>query len=357
MRSHRRALSRCLLPPLLALVCFPVVLLVVNQPPVRHRPLHNQELLQNSSWTNEGFHQRMEARMAWRRRHLRAACTRLGLDIPGNDSLHRPNPWEFLISRRYHLIWCNVFKAASTSWMYNFNVLAGYKPVFLRRSNVVPLQLARRRYPRPSLSELQAALNDSLAFLIVRHPFERLLSAYRDKIQYALPNTPHQKLGNDIIQKYRHTKKSKSAKILKSRPTNNPRWPTFPEFVQYLVDVQHKGDSLDMHWIPMTEFCTPCQIDFDVIAKFETLQEDQKYLIDIAGVRNIIKPEWKNPSKGRVTKELMNNYYSQLTITQMLQLYNIYRFDFELFGYSLDEYIQQAKPDSHMSPAPESSKP
>lgn len=79
----------------------------------------------------------------------------------------------------------------------------GYKPEFLKRSNIVPLQLARKRYARPTAEELNAALNDSTAFLIVRHPLERLLSAYRDKIQYALPNSHHAKLGQRIVQQFR----------------------------------------------------------------------------------------------------------------------------------------------------------
>lgn len=66
-----------------------------------------------------------EARLAARRKYLTEKCAQEGLDRPGNDSLHRPNAWEFLVNREHHLIWCNIFKAASTSWMYNFNLLAG----------------------------------------------------------------------------------------------------------------------------------------------------------------------------------------------------------------------------------------
>lgn len=46
-------------------------------------------------------------------------------------------------------------------------------------------------------------MNDSISFLIVRHPFERLLSAYRDKIMFAIPHSLHDKLGLKIIRKYR----------------------------------------------------------------------------------------------------------------------------------------------------------
>lgn len=64
-------------------------------------------------------------RLEQRRRHLKKACHVLGLDKIANDTLHKPNPWEYLVDQKHHLVWCNVFKAASTSWMYNFNILAG----------------------------------------------------------------------------------------------------------------------------------------------------------------------------------------------------------------------------------------
>lgn len=38
--------------------------------------------------------------------------------------------------------------------MYNFNLLAGYSPQFLKKSQMVPLTLARKKYPRPSLKEV-----------------------------------------------------------------------------------------------------------------------------------------------------------------------------------------------------------
>lgn len=64
-------------------------------------------------------------KMVARKQHLQETCHKLGLDIPGDDPYHKPNSWEFLISKEYKIIWCNVFKAASTSWMYNFNLMAG----------------------------------------------------------------------------------------------------------------------------------------------------------------------------------------------------------------------------------------
>ncbi|XP_043284254.1 carbohydrate sulfotransferase 11-like [Venturia canescens] len=273
-----------------------------------------------------------EIRLAMRRKYLMEKCSQEGLDRPGNDSLHRPNAWEFLVNREYHLIWCNVFKAASTSWMYNFNLLAGYSPQFLKASKAVPVSLARQRYPRPTADELARYLNDSVSFLIVRHPFERLLSAYRDKLEQSLPHTFHSKLGTHIVSQYRRKDPKKGIR-------QGPRYPHFEEFVRWLLCEWRAGYELDMHWTPVVNFCTPCQVRFDVIAKFETLHDDQNYLIKQAHVGHIIKPEWKNPTRGVQTKDVIKNYFAQLTKSQIADLYEMFRYDFVLFGYSPDDYL------------------
>ncbi|XP_076268359.1 carbohydrate sulfotransferase 11-like isoform X1 [Rhynchophorus ferrugineus] len=276
-------------------------------------------------------------RLDFRRRYLKKTCNVLGLDRPGNDSLHKPNPWEYLVNDKHHLVWCNVFKAASTSWMYNFNILAGYSPKFLRNSRTPPMTLARQKYGRPTLETLQKALNGSLSFLIVRHPLERLLSAYRDKIQYAVPGSVHRKLGKEIIRKYR-----------KKTAHEAPIYPTYPEFVDWLVGSVRNGQTLDMHWTPIVEFCTPCMFNIQIVAHTETLEEDQAYLIKRAGLESVIKPQWKNAGKGSTTAQIFK-HYSQLTRSQILQLYHIYRFDFELFNYSLNGYLELGKPESDPS--------
>ena len=100
----------------------------------------------------------VEARMGTRQEEMEAACKRHQLDTRGSDRLHRPDPWEYFINREHNLVWCNVFKSASTSWMYVFNVLAGYPQDFLKKTKLIPLTLARDRYPRPSVEELEKAL-------------------------------------------------------------------------------------------------------------------------------------------------------------------------------------------------------
>ena len=110
----------------------------------------------------------VEARMLQRQSALKEGCKKHGLDLPGKDPLHQANPWEYFINREHKFVWCNVFKSASTSWMYVFNILAGYSEQFLKKTNRIPLTLARDRYPRPSLELLQSFLQlDNVTSLLI----------------------------------------------------------------------------------------------------------------------------------------------------------------------------------------------
>ena len=65
--------------------------------------------------------------MLLRTKTMKEACHIFGLDQPGNDSLHKPYSWEYLIDKKHHLVWCNVFKSGSTRYFdKNFNIIQTY---------------------------------------------------------------------------------------------------------------------------------------------------------------------------------------------------------------------------------------
>ena len=47
---------------------------------------------------------------------MHEACRKHGLDRKGTDSLHQPKGWEYFIAEhnKTKLVWCNIFKSAST---------------------------------------------------------------------------------------------------------------------------------------------------------------------------------------------------------------------------------------------------
>ncbi|XP_047020419.1 carbohydrate sulfotransferase 11 [Helicoverpa zea] len=254
------------------------------------------------------------------------------------------NNKEFFVDQKHRLVWCNIFKAASSYWLYYFNILGGYDKKFLQKSKSQPLNLARKKFPRPSEDDLKAALKTPgvLSLLVVREPFVRLLSAYRDKLEIQIKPF-YRKLAKSIISKYRQTTIALFGKPKLSGPT-------FYEFVQYLID-QNKGPGYEFneHWAPYYQFCSPCAVNFSVIAKVETLDKDSMYVIqqlqlgkvlDVkVGERRRKQRYLMNLSRdGKNTTALLKHYFSQLDEYMLNDLLKIYGVDFEMFGYDADIY-------------------
>lgn len=60
----------------------------------------------------------LESELEGRRQRVWEVCVAHGLNTMGE-----PNAWEFFIDSTHGLVWCNIFKAASSTWLYNFNLL------------------------------------------------------------------------------------------------------------------------------------------------------------------------------------------------------------------------------------------
>ncbi|XP_045594046.1 LOW QUALITY PROTEIN: carbohydrate sulfotransferase 11 [Procambarus clarkii] len=295
------------------------------------------------SWT---VTQALVDRLSVRRNHVREVCRKYGLDKPSET--YQPNAWEFLINEKYGLVWCNIFKAASSTWFYNFNLLAGFSETELLHSKDTPIQLARKRYARPSVEELQKFMNSSqqpLSFMIARHPLKRLVSGYRDKIHSG--NRYYSRLSRAIMKQYPQLKPEtlapRSFRSFFGRAGPLSVVPSFPQFIQFLIDENAKGAKLDEHWTPMNRFCTPCLVPFDVFAKIETLEEDGNYIIFSAGIEDVIKPKRINRSRNEPTEEVADKFLCQLSQKQMEDLLELYKYDIELFEYDVSKYINCTK--------------
>lgn len=64
--------------------------------------------------------------------------------------------------------------------------------------------------------------------------------------------------------------------------------PTFKEFLQFVIQHYKSGGRFDEHWSPIYQFCTPCSINFTLIAKMETFQRDTEYIIRQAGLETLL---------------------------------------------------------------------
>lgn len=84
------------------------------------------------------------------------------------------------------------------------------------------------------------------------YPFPRLLSGYRNKILGAYKGSHHDKLSRKILETYRG--------LLHHQYKFRKTVPTFSEFVSYMLDTYEKSGEVDMHWAPVVDFCSVCQV-------------------------------------------------------------------------------------------------
>ena len=57
--------------------------------------------------------------------------------------------------------------------------------------------------------------------------------------------------------------------------------PTFAQFVAHVIEEHQLGREANEHWAPIYNFCSPCQVHFDVVMHFETLKTDEIYLVEM----------------------------------------------------------------------------
>ncbi|XP_077491904.1 carbohydrate sulfotransferase 11-like, partial [Amblyomma americanum] len=89
-----------------------------------------------------------------------------------------------------------------------------------------------------------------------------------------------------------------------------------------------------------THRCRPCSIKYDVIVKVETLDSDFEKLLSRLGLAGwkLPKRNAKSPRNKSQARKAFARHFSELTREQVLKLFAIYVYDFELYGYRLEGY-------------------
>ena len=92
----------------------------------------------------------------------------------------RSSHHQFFLQKEHGMLWCKVPKAASTSWLHAFLSLAKVSDHEIPEDNGLGLHaFLRDKYPLPSKNLARQWGKDMLKFMVVRHPFERIASAYQ----------------------------------------------------------------------------------------------------------------------------------------------------------------------------------
>lgn len=182
-----------------------------------------------------------------------------------------------------------------------------------------------------SPKEIKYRLEHYFKVAIVRHPMQRLVSGYRNKIESTVDTTQ--------IRKFPETLKIKILKKMRQIPKQS-RWEeyadfvanmtvTFDEFVNYLLSI--KLSEYNEHFTPVLKLCHPCAVKYDFYPNFKVLDYDLYALMSLFSIPHEYYPHKTSryPSVSDVTETY---FHEKLSKKQKDELFE--KFKYELGFYS-----------------------
>ena len=281
----------------------------------------------NSSKLDVWF-RKMEAKYTKLNEHVKEVCKRYNLNNP-SEARYRLDI-ELMIDTTHHLAYCRNAKVGSTTWMHHFNDLLpldqrpwddgtgnlNYSTRARINNAFKPSSLFQSERENPGKFFTKLFKDEKYeVFTFVRHPFERLVSAYTNKIN--------------------------SEKV------------SFSSFADRVIDrfIRVKLYRVNKHWRLFSSRCQHCYIPYTLIGRMETFDEDVQYIIlknkleKQLPITKTLQFKSKNSSL-RGNKENRNitmQHFSQLEKQQIEKLYELYKLDFEMFEYDIDAFLHMQK--------------
>ncbi|XP_066966298.1 carbohydrate sulfotransferase 11-like [Macrobrachium rosenbergii] len=237
------------------------------------------------------------------------------------------NLTQLLVDDYHRAIYCYIPKVACTNWKRLWMILTGLTTI--KDPVLIPYDLPHKIHERMmlikqpiSISTLQEKLLTYSKIIVVRNPYERLISAFKDKFEGTGKAYYKRNYAHHIMKTYR--KNANTSEI----PVSGDGL-TFSEFVTYIINLSR--GNYDEHWKPYADSCYPCGIHYDVIAKYETMAEDSdRFLKLIKAPSDLHFPKYAPTN----TSKLISSYMAKLSTHQRKALYSVYEKDFKMFQYN-----------------------
>ncbi|KAL7646631.1 UNVERIFIED_CONTAM: hypothetical protein RMT77_001882 [Armadillidium vulgare] len=336
-------------------------ILVQNIPTLFHPPplakgISPEERQRRAAHFNSSAVKEFLSRQTERKASEEKYCSKELLDRKENQ-LSQSIFKNIIIDREFYLTYCPIYKAASTTWLANLLKLRG---MWREDDQITKTQMLVNQFLQ-KVTNLGAPWmsKGTTRFIVVRHPFHRLISCYRDKYQNASKAYYYNLYGEKMVRLYRPRPKgatkddirlmlndirkslnSYGTVPLPKNPYTDPVGPTFEEFVRYIVHARMEDD----HWRPYYIQCGMCHMVYDFVLKFENINEDSKIFIEYLNFTNVINTGWKNPTAGgRTTDEVVCSYLHQIDSQLLKDLLIKYEHDFKLFNYSPEKFYKCVK--------------
>ena len=267
-------------------------------------------------------------------------CLRQGrgpyLDSQGVlDHIHKGTMQQLLVQDRNKVMFCPLCKVASSTMK---QLLINTSGVNLR--NISGHKTGKRYYMKVkgvtsitdyNLTGITQRLKHYHSFMTVRHPFDRLLSAYYEKFSHPYANFAAKK------QRLRQVIETEYAGKLKYE--GKLPMITLAQFLELIAKRQH--EFTNAHWASFMSHCDPCLLQFKQILRLETMEDDLVPLL-----KRITYPDGSDPVAGKPRRghrihidrlQQVTDVFRNISSDIIDGLMDIYRLDFQIFGYTWDK--------------------
>ncbi|ELT88357.1 hypothetical protein CAPTEDRAFT_26157, partial [Capitella teleta] len=220
----------------------------------------------------------------------------------------------FLVDDKHQLLYCGFEKAASTSWLKHFVRASGKwkKGHTWIRGKGIERYGFKHLHSLPE-KEARDRLQTYRKMLVVRHPLDRLVSAWRDKL--VMKDSPYRKtIGKRIIRKFRGS-------------YNEGDLATFDEFANFVAI-----GSSNPHWGTFRN-SKPCLVRYDYISRTETVEQDSGDIMAALGLGDHLPAIHAHRSTGLHSMETHLWQFENVSRKIYDKLLDIYQTDMDIFGY------------------------
>ena len=261
---------------------------------------------------------------------LRKYC-RTTQDTKNDDVIVMNNILHVFVDDKHKLFFCALPKAGVTSWKTMLMELASS----VRNIKIYPHSKKNLiKYGITTLNGAYTSRNFTQKYknyhkiLAVRHPFTRLVSAYKDKIADDVDNR-NSKTYMHMVDAYR----SNDTNALPPVHAMKPTWEEFARFVSSM-----KANEGNRHWMKYNELCLPCVINYDTIAKLETQEHDVHEFMSRVQAEDTLSLKHRHSSVGNGSKTTLQ-YIQELPNDIIESLKDHFKEDMAMFGYDLDNEV------------------
>ena len=236
---------------------------------------------------------------------------------------------HLLSDDKHHVIYCAIPKVACTS----FKTMIANQTQKLKRHKTFNVHNSKSlgsiglthlsEFP---MQEILRRLESYTKFIVVRHPFDRLMSAYKDKF-----------IQKHYTKRYRQTIEEL---LGHERAPKAGQRISFEDFLQLIIDGYETGKFFNKHWASYMDLCHPCLVKYDHILKLETLGTDSRTALSLflnEGETAVSMPHLNDKRPVEEKLSSVTQTFKQLNEPLVQAVMAIYAADFKLFGYQWDK--------------------